>query len=171
MIRLLSPFFLLPCSVRPQFSMISLSGLLISVCLLQKKVEQTSHQYCPLMHWLILISEIKERKPPSVYPLCPCQRSVLSFLSPFPALLLLALRTFSLRSFHTYLRSIQRIFVANWSGAFHLLGAVQLCLATSITWYSYRINRRASKKAWLVTFCIQVYSPALQFIFFDLRKI
>lgn len=46
---------------------------------------------------------------------------------------------------------------------------MQFCLATFIIWYSYGINRRASKKAWLAAFCIQGWIPALWFIFLDLH--
>lgn len=105
------------------------------------------------MHWLILISEIKERNPPSVYRLCCCQRSIFSFSFPCPAL-----RMFALRSFHTYLRSILL-------APGHLPSAVQFCFATSVTWYSYGINRRASKKAHVVAFCIQGWIPALWLVF------
>lgn len=109
------------------------------------------------MHWLILISEIKERNPPSVYRLCCCQRSIFSFSFPCPAL-----RMFALRSFHTYLRSILL-------APGHLPSAVQFCFATSVTWYSYGINRRASKKAHVVAFCIQGWIPALWLDFFNLH--
>lgn len=54
----------------------------------------------------------------------------------------------------------------NCSRALHLLGVVPFCFATLITWYSYRINRRASKKACLAAFVIQGRIPALWFIFF-----
>lgn len=86
-IRLLSPFFLLPSSARLQFPKTSISGLLILVCLMQKKrsrgatIVKMSHQYCPVMHWLIIIFEIKERNPPSLSSLLLLEINLLFLFS------------------------------------------------------------------------------------------